>query len=258
MSSALKTKPLSQEFPGRVFPSQHPLLVVSGPSCTYTPQPRSRAVFSSPPQLMRILPAVLSLGNAGVSLEFIFGAWKESTHQESRHSSDLSRMAISLLSAVLLSLSHLRDSQGLVVTPELVKQSLDLQAIKTLASRTDLLKSHTQALQAYLRSIPIHAYPPTPHQPDLVHAFLQSQLSDLLDGHDETIGFESQQQWVLEEGVIHTTSLVSGLVRWLQHHPGGQVALSGLPTDAPLFVWVRSHVDYLKHKHGCTNVVFQS
>lgn len=90
--------------------------------------------------------------------------------------------AISLISALMLALVHLRDNDGLLLGVETIRDNLLLENIQKLAKRRDLPLHVLQAIKAYLRSLPGYQEN-APKQSETVmdqHGYLQMQFTRIM------------------------------------------------------------------------------
>ena len=99
--------------------------------------------------------------------------------------------AISLISAIMLALVHLRETSGLLLDVDVIRDYLLLDNIQKLSKRHDLPIHVLQAVKAYLRSLPGYQEA-APKQSETVldqHGFLQMQFTRILGSLSDTYGY---------------------------------------------------------------------
>lgn len=99
--------------------------------------------------------------------------------------------AISLISALMLALVHLRDHDGLLMGVEVIRDHLVLENIQKLSKQRDLPPHIISSLKAYLRSLPGYQEN-APKQSETAndqHGYLQMQFTRILGSLIDTYGY---------------------------------------------------------------------
>ena len=99
--------------------------------------------------------------------------------------------AISLISALMLALVHLREHDGLLLGVEVIRDHLLLENIQKLSKRRDLPPHILQSVKAYLRSLPGYQEN-APKQSETVmdqHGYLQMQFTRILGSLADMYGY---------------------------------------------------------------------
>lgn len=99
--------------------------------------------------------------------------------------------AISLISALMLALVHLRDHDGLLMGVEVIRDHLLLENIQKLSKQRDLPAHILQSVKAYLRSLPGYNEN-APKQSETVmdqHGYLQMQFTRILGSLADIYGY---------------------------------------------------------------------
>lgn len=99
--------------------------------------------------------------------------------------------AISLISAIMLALVHLRDHDGLLMGVEVIRDHLLLENIQKLAKQRDLPPHVLQSIKGYLRSLPGYQEN-APKQSETVmdqHGYLQMQFTRILGSLADIYGY---------------------------------------------------------------------
>lgn len=148
--------------------------------------------------------------------------------------------AISLISAVVLALVHVREHEGLHIDGSVIGEYLNLEKMQQLSKHHDLPQHVLQSLKAYLRSLPGYQEN-APKQSETVvelHGYLQMQFTRILKL------LENQQKNALEHTRIKMSfdtqvdvaySIVAFLKQWSVEHPKGLIVLDGLEHTSALY-----------------------
>lgn len=99
--------------------------------------------------------------------------------------------AISLISAIMMALCHMRDSDGLLLDIDVIREHLILDNIIKLNKRRDLPPNIRQSIRGYLVSLPgFQEGAPKQNETALEqHGYLQMQFTRLLGSLSDTYGY---------------------------------------------------------------------
>lgn len=159
--------------------------------------------------------------------------------------------ALSLLTSVLVALVE-RRAKGMVITPMLISEHLRLDLIQQQAVSKELSKNATQALLAYLRSLPGYKDGVLQQSATTLdqHGFLQMQftrlLGDMITGDQQAFqhrfGKQSSRlriQLPQREVSASEESMVQRSVQsWMDRHPGGILVFDVPPAASGLWPWL--------------------
>jgi len=99
--------------------------------------------------------------------------------------------AISLISAIMLALVHMRDHDGLLLGVEVIRDYILLENIQKLSKQRDLPAHILQSIKSYLRSLPGYQEN-APKQSETVidqHGYLQMQFTRILGSLADMYGY---------------------------------------------------------------------
>jgi len=102
--------------------------------------------------------------------------------------------AISLISALMMGLVHMREQKEILLDVEIIRDTLVLEAIIKMAQRRDLPPHVLTSLNAYLRSLPGYqeSKDPNAKQSETVmdqHGYLQMQFTRILGSLGDSYGY---------------------------------------------------------------------
>lgn len=167
--------------------------------------------------------------------------------------------AISLISAVVLALVHVREQEGLHIDGSVISEYLNLGKIQQLLKIRDFPQHVVQSLKAYLRSLPGYQEN-APKQSETVfeqHGYLQMQFTRILKL------LENQSKNALEHTRIKISfdthmdvayPIVAFLKQWSVAHPKGLIVLDGLEHTSDLYHLVL-HVLPILHSNNAALVI---
>lgn len=126
-------------------------------------------------------------GSSGGLTELIVGLMDESGGDNAMWKG----RAISLISAIMMALTWMRDNTGLLLDVEVIRDYLLLENIQKLSKRRDLPANIIQSVRAYLRSLPGYVES-APKQSETVldqHGYLQMQFTKIMGSLADTYGY---------------------------------------------------------------------
>lgn len=148
--------------------------------------------------------------------------------------------AISLISAVVLALVHVREHEGLHIDGTVISEYLSLEKIQQLSQRRDFPQHVLQSLKAYLRSLPAYQAN-APKQSETVfeqHGYLQMQFTrilKLLEDQPTNALEHTRIKISFDTHVDVTYPIVAFLKQWSVAHPKGLIVVDGLEHTSALY-----------------------
>ena len=98
--------------------------------------------------------------------------------------------AVAMLSGIMFALVYMRETEGLLLDVDKLRDYLILENIQKLAARSDLPPAVIRSLRAYLVSLPGYADGPKQSETTMdQHGFLQMQFTRILSSLSDTYGY---------------------------------------------------------------------
>lgn len=148
--------------------------------------------------------------------------------------------AISLISAVVLALVHVRGHDGLHIDGKVISEYLNLDKICQLSQRPDLPQETLYSVKSYLRSLPGYQEHASKQNQTVFehHGYLQMQftrLLKLLEDQPKKVLDHSRLKISFDAHVDVTHPIVELLKQWSVAHPKGLIVLDGLEHSSALY-----------------------